>query len=85
METGPFVWLPIDQQAFESMKALLVADTLMRYPDHNFPFHIFTDVSDYQLGTVIMQNDLPVAFHSCKLSFAQKKIVPLLTKHYVLS
>ena len=40
--------LCIHQQAFERMKALLVADTLMRYPDHNFPFHFFTDVSDFQ-------------------------------------
>ena len=41
--------LCIHQQAFESMKALLIADKLMRYPDRNFPFHIFTDVSDCQL------------------------------------
>ena len=27
--TDPFVWLPIHQQPFEEMKALLVADTLM--------------------------------------------------------
>ena len=34
--------LCIHQQTFASMKALLVADTtLMRYPDRNFPFHIF--------------------------------------------
>ena len=37
------------------MKALLVADTLMHYPDHNIPFHIITGTSDYQLGSVIMQ------------------------------
>ena len=43
-------YLCIHQQTFASMKALLVADTtLMRYPDRNFPFHIFTAVSDCQL------------------------------------
>ena len=41
--TGPFVCLPIHQQAFQEIEALLVADTLMHYPDHNIPFHIFTD------------------------------------------
>ena len=72
--TGSFVWLPLHQQAFESMKTLLVADTIMHYPDHNSPFHIFTDASDYHLGSVIMQNDLPTAHCSRKLSFAQKKL-----------
>ena len=41
-------YLCIHQQTCASMKALLVADTLMSYPDRNFPFHIFTNVSDCQ-------------------------------------
>ena len=68
-------YLPcIHQQAFDSMKALLDADTLIMryYPDHNFPFHIFTEASDYQVGSLIMRNDLPVAYSSCKLPLAQK-------------
>ena len=71
--TGPFVCLTIHQQAFDTMKALLVTDTILcYYPDHNFPFNCFTDASDYQLGSVIMQNDLPVAYCSRNLSAALK-------------
>ena len=64
------------------MKVLLVADSLMRYADHNFPFHIlFLDSYDYQLGfIIIMQNvNRAVAYYSRKLSSAQKIIQTLLS------
>ena len=47
-------------------------DVLCAYPDHNKPFHIYTDSSDYQMGSVIMQNGKPVAFWSKKLNPAQQ-------------
>ena len=69
---GTFQWNSIHQQAFDAMKALMAEDVLLRYPDHNIPFHICTDASNYQLGSVILQQDIPVAYYSRKLSIAQQ-------------
>jgi RNase H-like domain found in reverse transcriptase len=69
---GSFIWATVHQQAFDAMKALMVEDVLLRYTNHNLPFHICTDASDYQLGSVILQRDIPVAFYSCKLSISQQ-------------
>lgn len=73
--TGPksktFIWGTEQEEAFQAMKAMIASETMLYYPDHNLPFHVYTDASDYQLGAVIIQEDHPVAYYSRKLSTAQ--------------
>ena len=68
----PWQWPANCQNAFEEMKRLVAADTLLAYPDHNKPFHIETDASDLQLGAVIKQSGRPVAYFTRKLNDAQR-------------
>ena len=55
-KSGTVAWSAECQHAFNTIKAILSSDVLFRYPDHNKPFHVYTDASDLQLGAVIVQD-----------------------------
>jgi RNase H-like domain found in reverse transcriptase len=67
-----FEWLPSHQLAFNKIKKVIETEVLLAHPDFNKLFHIYTDVSDHQLGAVIMQDKKPIAFYSRKLNATQK-------------
>ncbi|GBO40891.1 Retrovirus-related Pol polyprotein from transposon 297 [Araneus ventricosus] len=71
-ETSKFIWTELEQQAFESLKNLLISQPCLSLPDFSKPFVLCSDASKFSLGAVLMQEDEngfqhPVAFASRKL------------------
>ena len=71
-KSAKLAWTPGSINAFESTRAMLARDAILKYPDPNKPFHVYTDASDYQIGGAIFQDGQPVAYFSKKLTPAQK-------------
>ena len=67
------VWTKECQKAFDTMKQLVCRETLLAYPRFDQPFIIHTDSSNYQLGSIIEQNNKPIAYYSRKLTPAQRR------------
>ncbi len=69
----PWHWDSIYQIAFDDVKATIIKEVVLAYPDFSKPFEISTNASTKQLGAVITQKNRPIAFFSRKLSGAQSK------------
>jgi RNase H-like domain found in reverse transcriptase len=72
-KTEPFNWTKVHKEAYDEIKRVISNETLLSFPDFNKPFHVYTDTSNYQLGSIIMQENKPLAYYSCKLIPAQKR------------
>ena len=51
----PFEWTPICQESFELLKASLMTEPILTYPDPNLPYVLFTNASKYAWACVLMQ------------------------------
>ncbi len=69
----PWHWYEKHQKSFDLVKATIVQDVVLAYPDYSKPFEIYTDASKTQLGAVITQNNRPLGFFSRKLSDTLKQ------------
>ena len=54
------------------MKAIIVADAINALPDYSIPFHVYTDASDLQLGSAIIQREKPFSIYRKNLTPAQQ-------------
>ena len=55
------------------MKTTIAKYVVLAYPDYSTVFEVYTDASSTQLGSVLTQNNRPLAFFSRKLTECQRK------------
>ena len=63
-----FTWTDIHENAFNLAKKLIAEDVLLRFPNHELQFEIYTDGSNFQIGATIKQKNRPIAYHAKKLT-----------------
>ena len=72
-----FVWTDECQNAFETLKNLLIADPVLQFPDITKPFKLQTDASGVGVGAVLTQMfdgaEKPVAYYSATLNAHEQR------------
>jgi hypothetical protein len=59
-----FVWVLLQQQAFDELKKRLFSSLVLSLSDLQHPFEIEIDASDYAVGVILTEHGHPVAYHS---------------------
>ena len=68
-----FVWGEKQQKAFTQLQWCLTNAPVLALPDPAAPCEVVVDASGIGLGAVLMQNQRPIAFHTYKLSDAERR------------
>ncbi len=66
-------WDEACDEAFGTLKGILVKVSVLKLPDFDKDFEIHSDASDFAIGGVIVQDGRPVAFESKKLSETERR------------
>ncbi|GFY66042.1 transposon Tf2-11 polyprotein [Trichonephila inaurata madagascariensis] len=67
-----FVWSTEAQKAFDAVKAAITKAPVLKLPEFQKPFELFTDASSICLGAVLNQEQRPVIFASRTLNNAER-------------
>ncbi len=73
----PWHWDSIHQIAFDNVKATIVKDVVLAYPDFTKPFEIYTDASTKELGAVYTQENIGLLRFSVGNSLTRNQNTPL--------
>eukprot|EP00253_Pinus_taeda_P011257 PITA_11257 len=78
---APFNWSDSCQQAFETLKEKLSTTPILKGPNWNVPFHIFTDASDTAVGASLGQKEEPCHY---AIYFISKNLTPAKLNYTVI-
>jgi len=68
-----YEWEEACDEAFETLKGILLKAPMLKLPDFDKDFEIHSDASDFVIGGVPLQEGRPVAFESKKLSETEQR------------
>jgi hypothetical protein len=70
---GSYEWDGTCDEAFETLKGILVKAPVLKLPDFDKDFEIHSDAFDFAIGGVLVQDGRPVAFENKKLSETEQR------------
>ena len=79
LANNKFIWTNECEQAFDKLKLALISKPILRQPDFNLDFILYTDASILGLGAILAQKDSDGKEYVCY--YASRTLKPL-EKHY---
>lgn len=61
------MWSPEAEASFHASKKAMTSAPVLKLPDFNKTFYVKTDASDFGVGAILLQDNLPIVFFSKKL------------------
>ena len=67
-----FDWTPSRISAFDALQHALTTAPILAFPDPDKPFELVCDVSDFDLGAVLLQEGRPLGYYFGKMTAAER-------------
>ena len=72
MTRNTFKWSKEYQNLFDTIKLIISKKTMLYYLNYNLPFSVFSNASDKQLGTHMIQiNDISIDLYNMEIVLKQ--------------